>query len=118
MKEDTISVPERSDQVHDDHHSFVTLMALHRTVGSKDQRIVVAGDADFISNMRAMQHRFGRVLYSWLANGEYPISFPDSPQQDILLTITGRHCSTSEIVFCMDLTCTGTPGRQYIIDQA
>lgn len=99
MKEDTISIPERTDQVHDDHHSFVTLLALHRIVGSKDQRIVVAGDADFISNMRAMQHRFGRVLYSWLANGEYPISFPDSPQQDILLTITGSTAAHLKLFF-------------------
>ena len=100
VNEDTVNkAPLVPDTMHDEQGSFITLLAMHRSIGNKEQRIVVAGDADFISNMRAMQHKTGILLYSWLANGVYPIAIPGIPPRDIFLTITGKTAAQLKLFF-------------------
>ncbi len=57
-------------------------LALSRTVGEKEQRIMVLGDADCISNAELMMTRKGikasnysliTETFRWLTNGEFPI---------------------------------------------
>lgn len=57
-------------------------LALSRTVGNKEQRIIVLGDADCISNAELMMTRKGikasnysliTESFRWLTNGEFPI---------------------------------------------
>ncbi|WP_346318432.1 Gldg family protein [Chitinophaga sp. YIM B06452] len=72
-----------------------TVVSLTRQVNGREQRIVVAGDADFISNTGLRRPGtanfiFTTALFSWLSYGEFPIdaSRPDpkdtrvSPSQD------------------------------------
>lgn len=72
-----------------------TVASLTRQVNGREQRIVVAGDADFISNQGLRRPGtanfiFTTALFSWLSNGEFPIdaSRPDpkdtrvNPSQD------------------------------------
>ena len=63
------------------------VIGLTRTVNGKQQRIVVAGDADFLSNAelnrnnpRTANFNFSTALFSWFSYGEFPIdtSRPDS----------------------------------------
>lgn len=67
--------------------SFTTMVALKRKVGGKEQRIIISGDADFMSNAelsrnnpRVLNFNFATALFSWFDNGEFPIntSRPDS----------------------------------------
>jgi ABC-2 type transport system permease protein len=58
----------------------VVTAALTRNIGSKEQRIVIAGDADFMSTAEMVRHiprtanfDFTTELFSWLSNGIYPV---------------------------------------------
>lgn len=62
--------------------SSTTAIALNRTVGNKDQRIIIMGDADCISNgevsarrsgFRAANFSFFTGMFQWLSNGKAPI---------------------------------------------
>jgi len=74
------------------------VLGLTRMINGKQQRIVVAGDADFLSNSelnrfnpRTCNFDFGTALFSWFSYGEFPIdSFrPKSKDNSIELTSAG-----------------------------
>ena len=55
-------------------------IGLTRTINGRQQRIVVTGDVDFLSNAELGriyaqdgQFRFHTALFSWFSNGEFPI---------------------------------------------
>lgn len=55
-------------------------IALERTVNNKLQRIIVVGDADFLSNAEMVRNNLNTVnssfatrIFRWLNNGEYPV---------------------------------------------
>lgn len=52
---------------------YVLAVKLTRNFGDRQQRIVVASDADFMSKARGGGGDIGVGLYSWLAYNEYPI---------------------------------------------
>ncbi len=73
-------------------------IGLTRTINGKQQRIVVTGDADFLSNAelgrytpRTANFDFSTALFSWFSNGEFPIdtSRPLSKDKKITLTSGG-----------------------------
>lgn len=67
--------------------SFSTVISLSRKIGNKEQRIVIAGDADFMSNLRNGGDFVGRSYYCWLENKRYPVYTPREAPKDVLLTI-------------------------------
>lgn len=78
--------------------SFPTVLALSRQVGGKEQRIVVAGDADCISNGEMSKSRNGYSsnnftlipgTFKWLSYGEYPID-TDRPTPEDNAVYVGR----------------------------
>jgi ABC-2 type transport system permease protein len=73
-------------------------IGLTRTINGRQQRIVVTGDADFLSNAelgrytpRTSNFDFSTALFSWFSNGEFPIdtSRPLSKDKKITLTSGG-----------------------------
>jgi len=57
-------------------------IALNKKIGGKEQRIVVLGDADCLSNsemfirrdgIQANNSAFQMAIYEWLSNNEYPV---------------------------------------------
>jgi ABC-type uncharacterized transport system. len=58
---------------------LTTMLALNRTVHGKDQRIIVSGDADFLSNkelnrrQRTANFLLGTSLFRWVSGGTFPI---------------------------------------------
>ncbi len=83
-----------------DGDGFSTLVAMQRNLGNKDQRILLAGDADFLSNIMAMQvSLYSGYFYGWLSNGEFPVSLPGDPPPDNLFTITGATANTLRIIY-------------------
>lgn len=79
--------------------SFVTSVALEREVNHKKQRIVVTGDADFLSNRYNGGGYFGRGIYSWLDNNEYPIYGPVPKPKDNLLLVGPATVGKLKIIF-------------------
>ncbi|MFB6457085.1 Gldg family protein [Chitinophaga sp. Hz27] len=76
---------------------FVTAMALTRKVGAKEQRIMIVGDADCISNsgMKPPIRRYGASnfnmipgMFHWLSYGTVPVdvSRPNSTDNNISIT--------------------------------
>lgn len=64
----------------DEKISVTTAVALTRKINNREQRIVVAGDADFLSNgelsryeVKTANFSFNTALFSWLSYGEFPI---------------------------------------------
>lgn len=88
-----------ADHANNDQGAFVTMLALERKVNNKDQKIIVAGDADFMSNKEGFQRRLIIPLYSWLAGGVYPVYLPDQDPPDNLLTITGKTAAKMKIFY-------------------
>ena len=75
-----------------------TVIGLTRTINGKQQRIVVAGDADFLSNAelgrnnpRTCNFDFSTALFSWFSYGEFPIDAarPKSKDNSLRLTSAG-----------------------------
>lgn len=72
-----------------------TVVGLTRNINGKEQRIVVAGDADFLSNaelarfnIKTCNFDFSTGLFSWFAHGEFPIETSRPPSKDTRLSIT------------------------------
>jgi ABC-2 type transport system permease protein len=65
---------------------FATAVGLIRLVGGKQQRIVVTGDADFMSNGRlqlnGVNFSFTTGLFKWLCNGAMPVELSVVPTKD------------------------------------
>lgn len=84
---------------HDTNGAFAALLAMHRTINNKEQRVVVAGDADFLSNWWAIQGKYGVLMHSWLCDGAYPVYMPFVKPVDILLTIKGKTAERLRILY-------------------
>ncbi|PUZ22492.1 ABC-2 type transport system permease protein [Chitinophaga costaii] len=78
--------------------SFPTALALTRSTHGKEQRIVVTGDADFLSNaelnrtnVKTANFQFANALFGWFAYNNFPIETtrPKSRDNTITLTATG-----------------------------
>jgi ABC-2 type transport system permease protein len=71
------------------------ILGLTRTINGRQQRIVVAGDADFLSNSelgrynpRTSNFNFGTALFSWFTNGAFPIDSSRPPSRDKHINLT------------------------------
>jgi ABC-2 type transport system permease protein len=80
----------------DDHRSVATALALTRNIHGKEQRIIVTGDADFLTT--AARDRYPNVnpvfctqLFRWFTYGQFPIdaSRPASKDNRVNITQTG-----------------------------
>jgi ABC-2 type transport system permease protein len=79
--------------------SFVVAIALSRNVGQKEQRIVICGDADFMSSYRGGGGFLSPVIYSWLDYGKYPVFTNPKEPTDNLLRISKRDSVLQLILF-------------------
>lgn len=73
-----------------------TALSLTRKINNKEQRIVVAGDADFMSNKESARPGKGNFIFStslfrWMSNGEYPVDTfrPEPRDKKVNLTLDG-----------------------------
>jgi ABC-2 type transport system permease protein len=71
------------------------VVGLTRTINGKEQRIVVSGDADFLSNaelarfnIKTCNFDFSTGIFSWFAHGEFPIDSSRPPYKDKRLNLT------------------------------
>ena len=71
--------------------AFPTVLQLTRQVGSKQQRAVVFGDADFVSNgIMRNGLMINRAALSWMTDNEYPVySTRPDPADNLVLISSG-----------------------------
>lgn len=79
--------------------SFPTIIALTRNVKGKEQRIIVSGDADFMSNLRYSISPFRNALYSWMDYNRYPVYTPRQLPRDIKLTVSAQTAGLQKTFF-------------------
>jgi ABC-2 type transport system permease protein len=87
--------------------SFTPLVSLTRKVNGKEQRIIVSGNADFLSNQginRPMDRNqankeLGISLFSWFANGQFPVDTRHPPMKDNRLNLTSPGLKTMKIIY-------------------
>ena len=86
--------------------AFPTAIAMSRKVGGKEQRIVITGDADFMSNnelqratIETANFYFNTGLFSWLSNGEFPIDTSRPKAKDNRVKVTSEQAERIKIFF-------------------
>ncbi len=88
--------------------SYPTLLALTRKINGREQRIMVSGDADFLSNqgmffstIRQYQSNndVGVGLFNWFTYGEFPVDTRHAPMKDSRLNMTSIGLKTLKIVY-------------------
>ena len=76
--------------------SLPIAVQLERTVNNKSQKVLIASDAEFLSNARRYQApkgirvanaRFMSYLSKWLTGGDYPLDIPRPEDKDLRTTI-------------------------------
>jgi ABC-2 type transport system permease protein len=85
---DSAGVAHRSQAA--DRKGFPTVLALTREVNGKEQRIIVCGDADWMSTLRIGPAALYRSMFSWLDYNKFPIYTPrPGPKDDKVLIRPG-----------------------------
>lgn len=81
------------------------VVGLTRNIHGRQQRIVVAGDADFLSNaelgrfnLKTCNFDFSTGLFSWLDNGDFPIDTSRPPAKDKRLNITDSGLASLKVL--------------------
>ena len=82
------------------------MVALTRNVHEQEQRIVVSGDADFMSNLeynrdnvKVGNSRMIHPLFGWLAQNEFPVDTSRPPLKDTKYALTESGFSLFRIIF-------------------
>ncbi|NML22425.1 ABC transporter permease subunit [Pseudoflavitalea sp. G-6-1-2] len=78
--------------------SFTVALALSRQVGNKQQKITIAGDADFASNLRINSQFLAGNYLSWLTDEAFPVHIFSIPPTDTLLSISLTTAQTQKII--------------------
>lgn len=86
--------------------SVPTVLSLTRMVNGKEQRIVVTGDADMMSNSELSRSNvknanfvFNTAIFSWLNYGEFPIDTSRPGTKDNRVTVTSAQAERLTILF-------------------
>ncbi|GAB3349687.1 hypothetical protein GCM10027566_06190 [Arachidicoccus ginsenosidivorans] len=86
--------------------TYTPALALTRQIHGKQQRIVVTGDADFMSNgglvnrnMQTANFLYNTALFSWLDDGKFPIDTSRPDGKDIRVTVSTDHVGLLKIIY-------------------
>ena len=93
-------------QLGDVQKSFPLAVSLTRNINGKEQRIVVSGDADFMSNAEAQRYNmrtanfvFSVGIFSWLNYGKFPIITFRPAALDTKVLVTKEEVGLLQILF-------------------
>lgn len=80
--------------------SFPAMQAVTRMIDGKEQRILISGDADFISNLRYSANlKFILAAYGWMAYNQFPILTGKEINLDVQLNIGERAARYQRTIF-------------------
>ena len=80
------------------------VVALTRNINGKTQKIIVAGDADFMGNAELSRggsgtFQFVTDIFSWFTNYEFPIDTTRPKNIDKKITVSAKQVSACKIIF-------------------
>lgn len=83
--------------------NFAASVALRRKINGKEQRIVVMGDADFMSNQSIQLYGrnnvpFVTALFKWFSGGVYPMEISRQEPKDLKMEVTDEQFSALKMV--------------------
>jgi ABC-2 type transport system permease protein len=80
--------------------ALATGIQLTRKINGREQRILVFGDADFMSSLRIQNTIFFVIAcYSWLSDNQFPIYTPRPQAKDNLLTVSPQGAMAEKIAY-------------------
>lgn len=84
--------------------SFATALALSRNVNGKEQRIIITGDADFLSSAEVFRQEyanspFALSAFGWFTKGQFPIDTSRPGSEDKMLDLTSKGITALKIIF-------------------
>jgi ABC-2 type transport system permease protein len=86
--------------------TFTTTLALTRQINGKEQRIIISGDADLLSNSELGRYtpqvsnfNFSTALFNWLDYGQYPVDTSRPDAKDNRVTVSTDHVGFLKIVY-------------------
>jgi ABC-2 type transport system permease protein len=88
-----------SPQEGDAKGAFPTALSLTREINGKEQRIIICGDADWMSNLRGGGGAISRGIFSWLDYNKFPTYTPRTDPEDSLLLIGPGTAKVLKIVY-------------------
>ena len=83
---------------------FPIVLGLTRTINNKEQRIMISGDADFMSNA-ALDHPKGanqllvNNIFKWFSEGAFPLEVSRPAMTDDQLSVNRKQISTLKLIF-------------------
>jgi ABC-2 type transport system permease protein len=90
--------------------AYLTAVAKTRMVGDRQQRVMILGDADCMSNLELQMSNRGGLLvrngafiieaFSWLSNGEFPVRVAHRPVKGTSLSLVPDGVARVRIVYC------------------
>ena len=85
---------------------FTTALSLTRQINGKEQRIIISGDADLLSNSELGRYEpkvanfyFSTALFNWLDYGQYPVDTSRPDDKDNRVTVSTDHVAFLKIVY-------------------
>ncbi|ANI89238.1 hypothetical protein A9P82_08005 [Arachidicoccus ginsenosidimutans] len=91
---------------------FPTVIALTRNIRGKEQRIIVTGDADMMSNaelsrnnIRTANFQLSTALFGWFTYGQFPIDTTRPKSKDNHLNLSDKGVAVLKIIFLWVLPC-------------
>lgn len=78
--------------------SFATAVELSRQTNGKEQRIIVAGDADFLSSLRNQDGAM-LPLFSWLCYNKFPVYTPYPRANDNVFLLSPAGAGFQKVLF-------------------
>lgn len=79
--------------------SFPVSIQLTRQVNNREQRMIVCGDADFMSDRRSPDGSYSRAFCSWLNEGRMPVYATYPYANDNMLTLSPLRASVQKIAY-------------------
>ncbi|NML22781.1 ABC transporter permease subunit [Pseudoflavitalea sp. G-6-1-2] len=78
---------------------FTVFASVTRKLTDKEQRILVAGDADYLSNVRVAGNMIPVSFFSWMDHNKFPVYTPRPDPIDQLFTVSGKAAKVQSVFF-------------------
>lgn len=82
-----------------------TAIKMERAVADKTQKIMVTGDADFISNAELVRFNINTVnsvfatrIFKWFSDGKYPVGSPKDKAPDVKIKVNRANINTQKLI--------------------
>lgn len=89
----------------DKHIQVPTAIQLQRSVNSKVQKIMVTGDADFMSNAEVTRFNINTVntsfatrVFKWFSDGKYPVGSKKDKAPDVVIKVDRSNINTQKLI--------------------